>query len=115
MAFSAARRLASDIFGLLEGKEVSVLCGGHRKYRQSVPSSYQGELFTQLIGVPLDLVQRNGARELAFEGDINQLPARFFAGGLGVVIRRLSIELGVIRVCRAGHGGGADDARDPGV
>src|SRR5690606_6742293 len=52
---------------------------------------------------------------LALEGHVHQEPARLFAGGLGVVIVGLRIELGLVRIGLAGHLGDPDDARHLGV
>ena len=59
----------------------------------------------------LDLFQRDQALELALEGDVDQEPAWLFAGGLLVEILRLRVELGFVRVRRAGDAGQASNAR----
>src|SRR5690606_22197924 len=63
----------------------------------------------------LDLSQADGPRQLAFEDDVHQVPPRLFPRSLRVEIVGLAIELRLVRIGLAGHGGGSDDAGDLGV
>ena len=86
MAFSAASRLASDMFRLLEGKKVLVLLCGHREDGKAVATTYQGKFFAEFSRVLLDLVQRDAPAQFAFEAYVHQLPAWFLPGRFWIEI-----------------------------
>src|SRR5690606_6853072 len=101
MAFSPARRLASDMSGLLEGKKQFPLRRRHRQHRQARTLADQRELLAERIGVGADLVQLLRPFLVAHGTHVDQVPARLFARGLRVEVLRLAIELGLVRVgCR---------------
>src|SRR5690606_27635223 len=112
MAFSPARRLASDMSGLLEGKKQLPLRRRHRQHRQARALADQRELLAQRIGVGADLVQRQRPLQVAHVAHVDQIPARLFARGLGVEVLGLAVELGLVRVGRGNDLADAVDARD---
>src|SRR5690606_18253848 len=62
-----------------------------------------------------DLPERDRPAQVAHVADVDQLPARLFPGGLGVVVLRLALELGGIRIRKARDLADAVDPRHLGI
>src|SRR5690606_540822 len=112
MAFSPARRLASDISGLLEGKKQFPLRRRYRQHRQARTLADQRELLAERIGMGADLVQRQRPLQVPHVAYVDQVPARLFARGLLVEVFRLAVELGLVGVGRRHDLADAVDAGD---
>ena len=59
----------------LQREQQLPLRGADRRDRKARAALGQREAFAQCVGMPLDLLQRDRPRQLAFEGDIDQRPA----------------------------------------
>src|SRR5690348_16233401 len=81
----------------------------HRQHREPVAAAGQREVAQ--LRQRLDLVKRDHALQLALEAHVHQRPARIAAVAAGVEVFALRIELGRIRIRRAGNRGQPGHAR----
>src|SRR5690606_9429780 len=95
---------------LLQREYAPPVCGADREDGQAVAASRQREILERRVG--LDLGQRDRARELALEGDVDEPPARIVTPALRVVVPGATVELGRVRARFAHDLHDADDARD---